>query len=51
MEQQQQMEAPPEEGGMEQGMLPGSDPMMEDEGPQYPDQFGMGNPADIFGGA
>jgi hypothetical protein len=47
MEQQGGME----EGGepVEQGMLPGSDPEMEDEGPQYPEQFGMQNPAEAFG--
>lgn len=46
--------AQPQLGGevpQEQPMLPGEDPAMQDEGPQYPDQFGMGSPADKFGGA
>lgn len=39
------------EGGepQEEGELPGGDPMEVDEGPQYSDQFGMGNPAELFG--
>lgn len=48
---QMEQQAPPEGGDpMQEGMLPGGDPAMEDEGPQYPDQFGMENPADMFGG-
>jgi hypothetical protein len=56
---QQEQQAEQEQGAMEgavegeppqEGGLPGSDPMLEDEGPQYPDQFGMSNPSEAFGG-
>ena len=49
-QQEQQDQQGMEEGEpQESGALPGSDPMLEDEGPQYSDQFGMGNPAEAFG--